>query len=93
MSAAGFSQAVYELAEHLIGQELSDQDKRLLRSYFDDAGNVGLAERALYAVQRYTQAQLPSLDSILRKPRMQTQSPTETLIRRIHDEASGLERR
>jgi hypothetical protein len=90
MSAAGFLAAVYALAEYVIGEELSGQAKSLIRNYFEDAGNVELSERALYAVQRYTQAELPALDSVLRKSRSSELSPPETLIRRIHDEAVEL---
>ncbi len=90
MSIASFLEAVYELAEHIIGEELSDQGKSLIRSYFEDAGNVELSERALYAVQRYTQAELPTLDSVIGKPRSPNLGPPETLIRRINDEAVKL---
>jgi hypothetical protein len=90
MSIASFLETVYELAEHIIGEELSDQGKSLIRSYFEDAGNVELSERALYAVQRYTQAELPTLDSVIGKPRSSDLGPPETLIRRIHDEAVKL---
>jgi len=44
----------------------------------------------MYAVQKYTQAELPTLDSVLRKPRSSDLGPAETLIRRIHDEAVEL---
>lgn len=90
MSIASFLETVYELAEHIIGEGLSDQGKSLIRSYFEDAGNVELSERALYAVQRYTQAELPTLDSVIEKPRSSDLGPPETLIRRIHDEAVKL---
>ncbi|UCF99117.1 MAG: hypothetical protein JSV89_06160 [Spirochaetaceae bacterium] len=90
MSVASFLQAVYELAELLIGEGLSDQARHLIRGYFDDAGNLGLSERALYAVSRYTNAELPSLDSVLRKARGSDLSRIEALIRRIHDEALQL---
>lgn len=90
MSVAGFLAAVYALAEYIIGEELSARARSLIRNYFEDAGNVELSERALYAVQRYTQAELPTLDSVLQKPRSSDLSPPETLIRRIHDEAVEL---
>ena len=90
MSVASFLVAVYALAEYIIGEELSDQAKSLIRNYFEDAGNVELSERALYAVHRYTQAELPTLDSVLGKPRNSDLSHAETLIRRIHDEAVEL---
>ena len=90
MSVTSFLAAVYSLAEHIIGERLSAQAKSLIRNYFEDAGNVELSERALYAVQKYTQAELPTLDSVLRKPRSADLSPPETLIRRIHDEAVEL---
>ncbi len=90
MSVASFLAAVYALAEHIIGEGLSDQAKSLIRNYFEDAGNVELSERALFAVQKYTQAELPALDSVLRKPRSSDLSPPEILIRRIHDEAVEL---
>jgi hypothetical protein len=90
MSAAGFLAAVYALAEYIIGEELPDQAKSLIRNYFEDAGNVELSERALYSVHRYTQVELPTLDSVLRKPRSSGLSPLETMIRRIHDEAVEL---
>lgn len=90
MSVASFLAAVYALAENIIGEELPDQAKRLIRSYFEDAGKVELSQRALYAVHRYTQAELPTLDSVLRKPRSSDLSAPEILIRRIHDEAVEL---
>ena len=90
MSIASFLEAVYALAEYIIGEPLSGQAKSLIRNYFEDAGNVQLSERAMYAVQKYTQAELPTLDSVLRKPRDSDFGPAETLIRRIHDEAVGL---
>ena len=90
MSVASFLEAVYALAEHIIGEALSNQAKSLIRNYFEDAGNVELSERALYAVQKYTQVELPTLDSVLGKPRSSDLSPPETLILRIHDEAVAL---
>jgi hypothetical protein len=90
MSIASFLEAVYALTEHIIGEGLSDQAKSLIRNYFEDAGNVGLSERALYAVQKYTQVELPTLESVIGKPRSSDLSPPQALIRRIHDEAVEL---
>jgi hypothetical protein len=90
MRAAAFFGAVYELVELLTGEAPSHQAQRLIRSYLEDAGDVGLSERGLYAVSRYTQAQLPSLEAVLRKPSGSELSRTESLIRRIHEEAVKL---
>jgi hypothetical protein len=90
MRASAFFGAMYALVELLTGEAPSLQAQRLIRSYLEDAGDVGLSERALYAVSRYTQAELPPLDGVLKKPGGSGLSRTESLIRRIHEEAVRL---
>ncbi len=90
MNAAKFLAAIYALAGYLIGEPVSDQARILMRNYMKDAEDIGLAERALHAVRRYTQQDLPDLESVLRKAGTANLSPLEHLIWRVHAEANEL---
>jgi hypothetical protein len=90
MNPAKFLAAIYALAEHLIGDSVSDRAKMLMRNYMKNAEEAGLAERALYAVRRYTQKDLPDLDTVLQKARRADLTRLEQLIWRVHAEAHEL---
>ncbi|MFP4364586.1 MAG: hypothetical protein ACLFR1_12050 [Spirochaetia bacterium] len=62
-----FNQSIYNLIEFLTQTELRNTSKRLVDSYMDDRRCRTYTDKARFAVQRYTQEEIPTLDELKEK--------------------------
>lgn len=59
MSKEEFKEALFETVEVLIQYQLSPSGKKLVQSYFNDADGESTLDRAIEAIKKYTQDELP----------------------------------
>lgn len=79
---------MYALAGFLIGSELGNTAKNLIRFYFTEESNdPDIPRRARRAVQRYTQVDIPSLSGI--SSRRGALSRLDRLVLAMEYEAQG----
>ena len=90
MKTDRYLRSVFTLIENIIHIELSDQGRGVIENYLDTASSVDMAEKARYAVFRYTQVELPSLDEIRQKNKSGELSPMDHLILKMEYEAKLL---
>lgn len=91
MSEAGFFTSVFAVVEHLTRSEVSDRAKWLIRYYYDEVREGSCAERGWSAVQRYTQEELPTLESVRSKSARGDLSRLDHLLLRMDYEAAKLQ--
>ena len=79
---------MYALAGFLIGSELGNTAKNLIRFYFTEESNdPDISHRARRAVERYTQVDIPSLSGIC--SRRGTLGQLDRLVLAMEYEAQG----
>lgn len=59
MSKEEFKEAFFEAVEEIIKYQLSNSGKELLQSYFNNAKGDTSLEKAVEAIKKYTQDELP----------------------------------
>jgi hypothetical protein len=74
-----FLNSVFAVIEHITRAELTNTSKRLVISYINQSTNLPLLERALQAVVRYTQAQLPAEDPAMKSLMLNLESEASRL--------------
>lgn len=62
MSKEDFKESIFNVTEFLVKTELSDTAKKLLTHYFNDSGKNDSLHRAVDAIERYIQDNIPSAD-------------------------------
>jgi hypothetical protein len=90
MSTDRYLRAIFTIIEHLIRIELSDQGRGVIENYIESAAANDMAEKARYAIFRYTQAELPSLDDIRKKNKTESLDMMDHLILKMEYEAKQL---
>jgi hypothetical protein len=90
MKTDRYLRSVFTLIENIIHIELSDQGRGVIENYLDTAAAVDMAEKARYAIFRYTQIELPSLDEIRQKNKNESLSDMDHLILKMEYEAKLL---
>jgi hypothetical protein len=90
MKTDRYLRSVFTLIENIIHIELSDQGRGVIENYLDTAAAVDMAEKARYAIYRYTQIELPSLDEIRQKNKNESLSDMDHLILKMEYEAKLL---
>ena len=94
MKNVNYLRSIFAIIERLIHIELSDQGRGVIENYLQTAAAEDMAEKARYAIFRYTQVELPSLDDIRKKNIDETTlSDMEHLILKMEYEAKQLSRR
>ena len=86
-----FLSSVFNLIEQINSQELRNTSKHLIRNYIEEAGELGPAECARSAVERYTNTELPSLESIRGKAAGGNLSSLDHLVLKMEWAAKKLE--
>ena len=87
MKNGNYLRSIFAIIERLIHIELSDQGRGVIENYLNSAGAEDMAERARYAIFRYTQVELPSLDEIRQKNKRETLTEMDHLILKMEYEA------
>jgi len=82
-----YLRSVFNIIEHLVHIELSDPSRGIVENYIDSAAATNMAEKARYAIYRYTQIELPSLEDIQKKNREEELSEMDHLILKMEYEA------
>jgi hypothetical protein len=59
LSRESFRKAIFDVVEFFTRYELSDQAKKLILYYFNETRNNSTYLRALSAIQKYTQEEIP----------------------------------
>ncbi len=90
METDRYLRAIFNLIESIIHIELSDQGRGVVENYLDTAAAQDMAEKARYAIYRYTQIELPSLDEIRAKNKSESLSKMDHLILKMEYEAKRL---
>lgn len=60
MSRESFRKAIYDIIEFFTKYQLSDQAKKLILHYFNEARNNSSYLRAISSIQKYTQEEVPA---------------------------------
>ncbi len=59
MSREEFKEALFETVEEIIHYQLSSSGKKLIQNYFNDAKDGAVLDRAVWAIKKYIQDELP----------------------------------
>lgn len=89
MSEEDFLNSVYDVVAHLLQTELNITAKTLIRHYVNEFGGTP-ADKARFAVQRYTQIQISSLDEIRIKAERSHLDTVDHLVLKMEHEAKKL---
>ena len=90
MGKIAYLRSVFTIIENIIHIELSDQGRGVIENYLITAAADDYAEKARYAVFRYTQKELPSLDDIRRKNKLGELNEMDHLILKMEHESKQL---
>ena len=82
-----FLRSVFRVVEFITEAELRNTSKHLIRSYMAQSGIDDPSDQARYAIQRYTQTPIPSLQEIREKSRSQPLEPFDHLLLKMEYEA------
>ncbi len=87
MGKEEFRTAIFDTIEYITQMELRVSSKRLILGYFNMSQMQDSAQRARSAVERYTQNELPALQSILARRRTNTMTRLDRLVLAMENEA------
>ena len=59
-----YLRSVFRVVEYIIKTTLLDTSRNLIMYYIESSGEVGMSNKARFAISRYTNEELPSLDEI-----------------------------
>ncbi len=90
MGKVTYLRSVFTIIEKIIHIELSDQGRGVIENYLDTAGADDFAEKARYAIFRYTQLELPSLEDIREKNKTGELNEMDHLILKMEHESKQL---
>jgi hypothetical protein len=80
--------SVFALIEHLGGMELTDTSKHLIVVYLEDALAQSMSGKARSAIQRYVQADVPTLTDIRERGRSGALSQLDHLVLKMEHAAA-----
>ena len=93
MGKITYLRTIFFIIERIIQAEMTDQGRAVIKNYLDSAGAQDYAEKARYAIFRYTSVELPSLEDIRRKNKTETLSNMDHLILKMEYESRLLARK
>ena len=85
-----YLRSIFAIIEQLVHMELSTQGRGVIENYVNSAGAEDMADKARYAIFRYTQQELPSLDDIRQKNKTGHLSEMDHLILKMEFAAKQL---
>jgi hypothetical protein len=86
-----FISAILNIIEHVTKSELTNTSKQLILSYLENTGAYKHADKARQVIRRYTQNDIPSLESIREKSKRQELEALDHLILKLEYEARKLD--
>ena len=86
-----YFQSVFKLIEFIIQTTLLDTSRNLIRYYIESSGEMGHANKARFAVSRYTNKDLPSLDDIKSRSRESDLGDLDHLVLKMEYASKKLE--
>ena len=90
MGKIAYLRSIFTIIEKIIHIEMSDQGRGIIENYLDTAAADDYAEKARYAIYRYTQQELPSLDDIRKKNKTGELTEMDHLILKMEYESKQL---
>ena len=93
MNKSAYLRSVFSIIERIIKIEMTDQGRGVIENYLDTAAADDYAEKARYAIYRYTEIELPSLEDIRRKNKTDTLNEMDHLILKMEYQARQLSRK
>ena len=87
MGKIAYLRTIFFIIERIIKAEMTDQGRAVVKNYLDSAAALSYAEKARYAILRYTSVELPSLEDIRRKNKTETLNETDHLILKLEYES------
>jgi hypothetical protein len=90
MGKVAYLRSVFSIVEKIIHIEMSAQGRGVIENYLDSAEADDFAEKARYAIYRYTQLDLPSLEDIRKKNKTDQLDEMDHLILKMEHESKQL---
>lgn len=90
MGKTAYLRSIFSIIERVIKIEMTDQGRGVVENYLDSAAAEDYAEKARYAIFRYTEIELPSLEDIRRKNKTEPLSEMDHLILKMEYESKQL---
>ena len=90
MGKSTYLRSVFNIIEHLIKIEISDQGRGVIENYLNSAAAEDYAEKARYAIFRYTEIELPSLEDLRTKNKTESLNEMDHLILKMEYESRQL---
>ena len=90
MGKVTYLRSVFSIIERIIHIEMSDQGRGVIENYLDTAIADDFAEKARYAIFRYTQIELPSLEDLRKKNKTGQLNEMDHLILKMEHESKQL---
>jgi len=91
MSNIAYLRSIFAIVERLIHIEMTDQGRAVVENYLKSAAAESYSEKARYAIFRYTEVELPSLEDIQAKNKTGTLTEMDHLILKMEYQAKQLE--
>ncbi|MBN1837280.1 MAG: hypothetical protein JW820_15605 [Spirochaetales bacterium] len=89
MNQLPFLNSVYRVIEHITQAEMTNTSKKLVINYINESVGASLADRAHYAIVRYTQTLVPAPEEVRAAPG--PPGPLERLILAMERQARELQ--
>ena len=80
MGKVRYLRSIFSIIEKIIQFEMTDQGRGVIENYLKAADADDMAQKARYAIFRYTQIELPTLDDIRKKNKTAPLSEMDHLI-------------
>ena len=93
MGQIAYLRSIFDIIERLIGIEMTDQGRAVVENYLRTAAAEDYAEKARYAIFRYTEVELPSLDDIRSKNKTSTLTELDHFILKMEYESKQMSER
>ena len=92
MNEQRYLASIYHVIEHIIGKELLDTSKRLIRNYIEGSHEMSLSGKARDAITRYLQDEIPTLEEIRNKSKVSKLNKLDHLLLKMEYEADLLQK-
>ena len=90
MSQGAYLRSIFNIIERIIGIEMTDQGRAVVENYLSTAAAKDFADKARYAIFRYTEVELPSLEDIRAKNKREHLSEMDHLVLKMEYESKQL---
>jgi len=92
MGTTAYLRSIFTIIERIINSEMTDQGRGVVENYLGTAAAEKYGEKARYAIFRYTEIELPTLEDIRKKSKTETLSRMDHLILKMEYESRQLDR-